>query len=91
MSTFGLIKSFDIDNGELNALSREQSFVLGYELSSIDHRLKCGDAIEQIVHADNRQRIASACDDNNRTYQLTWMHGDASESWMMLQVEATIV
>ena len=88
MSEFGLIKSFDIDSGELDKLSREQSFVLGYELASIDHRLKLADGFEQIVHADNRERLAKACADENREHQLTWMHGDASESWMMLRVEA---
>ena len=89
MSTFGLIKSFDIDSGELNELSRGQSFVLGYELSSIDQLLKTGDAINQTVHADNRLRLVKSCEDEGRAYELTWMQGDESESWMMLKVEAS--
>ena len=89
MSTYGLIKSFDIDNGELDRLSRVESFVLGYELALIDQRLKAGDAFSQMVHADNRTRLEKSCHDEDRVFELTWMHGDASESWMTLTVEAS--
>lgn len=32
---FGLIESFDIDGNQLDGLSRQDCFVLGYELASI--------------------------------------------------------
>lgn len=86
MAEFGLVKSFRIDNGELEGLSQQEIFVLGYELAQIDHALKTGDDIRQPVHAENRSRIASSCADAGRPHSITWMPGDASESWLLLEV-----
>jgi len=86
MSKFGLVKSFEIDNGELDHLRPKDCFVLGYELARIDSLLATGEAISQPVHADNKNRIESSCRDAERTYRLNWMAGDCSESWMMLEV-----
>lgn len=84
---FGLIKSFSIDNGELEGLSPQECFVLGYELATIDERLKVAAAWTQMVHAENRTRIEDACAKSGRTCRLTWMEGDASEMWLILIVE----
>jgi len=89
MSEFGLIKSFQIDNGELDGLTAQECFVLGYELAQIDQLLKATTEIHQPVHADNRTRIAAACDDAGRSYRLTWLQGDVSESWLLLEVAAS--
>lgn len=86
MSEFGLIKSFQIDSGELDGLRPQECFVLGYELAQIDQLLKATKAIHQPVHADNQARIRSACEDAGRAYQLTWLPGDVSESWLLLEV-----
>jgi len=86
MSEFGLIKSFSIDNGELDGLSAQECFVLGYELAQVDQLLSSGQPIRQPVHADNQCRIESSCRDAGREYKLTWMLGDESESWMLLDV-----
>jgi hypothetical protein len=86
VANFGLKKSFGIDSGELDGLSSQQCFVLGYELADIDHLLKAGDGIHKPVHADNRQRIEAACRDVSRPYHLTWLPGDSSESWLLLEV-----
>lgn len=87
MASFGLIRPFDIDDGQLDGLTPQQCFVLGYELAQIDHRLTMPDAIEgQLVHAENRDRIEGACVKANRPHKLTWMEGDLSESWMTLDV-----
>ena len=86
MANFGLKKSFDIDDGELDALSSQQCFVLGYELAQIDHLLESGEGIDKPVNADNRQRIEAACREAGRPHQLTWLQGDSSESWLHLQV-----
>lgn len=86
MSEFGLEKSFDIDNGELDNCSSEQCFVLGYELAQVDNLLSLDEAIHKPVNADNRTRIESACQDSGRPYQLRWLPGDRSESWMLLDV-----
>lgn len=86
MSNFGLIKSFGIDNGELDAMSAQECFVLGYELAQIDALLERGDEIHKPVHADNRSRIESACRDAGADFRLNWLPGDLSESWLLLEV-----
>ena len=53
MAEFGLIKSFDIDNGELDGFTPQQCFVLGYELCQIDEALKRSDPISKPVHAES--------------------------------------
>ncbi len=86
MSEFGLVKSFQIDNGELDGLRPQDCFVLGYELAQVDQLLKGTTGIRQPVHADNRERIESACNDAGRPFQLAWLSGDVSESWLLLEV-----
>lgn len=86
MANYGLIKSFDIDNGELNELSHEQCFVLGYELAQLDHLLTLDEGIRKPINADNRQRIEAACQHAGRPARIIWMPGDPSESWMLLEV-----
>ena len=88
MANFGLIKSFGIDDGELDEISSVESFVLGYELAQIDHLLELSDAIRKPIHAHNRERIEKACVDANRQFRITWLQGDHSESWLMLEVPA---
>ena len=90
MAKFGLIKSFGIDNGELDGLRPQQCFVLGYELAQIDHLLALGKPIRQPVHADNRDRIAASCADAWRLHRFSWMEGDESESWLLLEVPAAV-
>ncbi len=85
MTTWGMVKSFDVDNGELDGLTPSQCFVLGYELAQIDAAVKAGEAISTPVHALNRERIAKTFDLAGRGYSLTWLQGDASESWMQLE------
>ncbi len=85
---FGLIKSFDIDNGELDGLTHQEIFVLGYELAQIDNKLAQNERISQLVHADNQSRIEKACIDANRCFKLSWLQGDKSESWMQLEVSS---
>lgn len=83
---FGLIRVFDIDNGELDGLNPQECFALGYELAQIDGLLESGAAIHKPVHAENHDRIKSACEKTKRAFALTWMPGDSSESWMLLEV-----
>lgn len=86
MKQFGLIKSFEIDNGELRDLTQQECFVLGYELAQIDQLLVGDTPIHRQVHADNRSRIETSCQDAGREFTLSWMDVDPSESWMMLHV-----
>lgn len=87
MAEFGLVKSFDIDNGQLDSVSQQQAFVLGYELAQIDGLLAAGVQISRPVHGDNFGRIEKSCNDANRSFKLTWSANDSSESWMQLEVE----
>lgn len=88
MAEFGLVKPFDIDDGQLDGLSPQQCFVLGYELAQIDALLELPHAISRPVHAANRRRIKRSCGDSGRCYSLTWASDDVSESWMQLEVQA---
>lgn len=86
MSDFGLLKSFGIDNGELDGLTPQQCFVLGYELAQIDTLLAGNEEINKPFNADNRTRIESACRDSGRPFAIQWLPGDVSESWMQVRV-----
>lgn len=84
MSGFELQKSFGIDHGELDGLSAQQCFVLGYELAQVERLLSQDTSIRKPINADNRLRIEAACRESGRKYQISWMPGDQSESWMLL-------
>ncbi len=88
MSRFELVKSFQIDNGELDGLRPQDCFVLGYELAMIDHLLLEPAPILRPVHAENRARIEASCKDACRLCQFSWMSDDASERWLRLEVPA---
>jgi hypothetical protein len=88
MAEFGLIKSFDVDDGQLDGISPQQCFVLGYELAQVDGLLAQPDAFTRIVHAENADRIRFACREAKLQFRLTWMEGDKSETWMWLEVGA---
>lgn len=85
MPEFNLQKTFDIDHGELDNTSPQQCFVLGYELAQVDSLLSSNRGIYKPINADNRDRIESACRTSGRSYKLTWLSGDPSESWMILE------
>lgn len=87
MAKFGLIKSFSIDDGELDGMTPQECFVLGYELAQIDNRLKSGESFSQMVHLDNRTRIEDACRDAGRTFKVSWLDNDPAESWLSLTVD----
>lgn len=88
MAQFGLVKSFHIDHGELDGLRPQECFVLGYELALIDCLLERGCEISRPVHAENNMRIEESCQDAGREFLLAWLPGDASESWMQLDVRS---
>ena len=89
MTTWEPVRPFDIDNGELDGLSLQEAFVLGYELAQIDALFDSGESFAKPVHAKNADRIKAEADRRGRKYQLTWLTEDSSESWMWLNVEAT--
>ena len=85
---FEHVRSFGIDNGELDGLSPENVFVLGYELAMVDAQIGKGEALRRSVHAENSVRIESELKRLERQYEIGWMSDDASESWLYLEVEA---
>ena len=86
MSKYGLVKSFDIDDGQLDGIPPHQCFVMGYELALIDEALKRPEPIGKPVRIENRQRILKAVKDAGRYCRLTFMQDDVSESWLRLEV-----
>src|SRR5690606_34881181 len=84
MADFNLQKSFNIDNGELDGLSPQECFVLGYELAQIDSLTTYGAPFEKPVHAANKERIEKSLE--GLPYELKYMSDDVSETWMLLTV-----
>lgn len=87
MAQYGLIKSFDIDNGELDGIPPHECFVLGYELADVDCELKGRLPINRPVHVQNLERIRKSIAYAGRTGSLTFVADDPSESWMLLLVD----
>lgn len=86
MSDFGLVRPFGIDDGELDGLRPNEIFVLGYECCKIDELLEKPDAICELLHAENIDRIVSQVKRKGRDYHVTFMASDQSESWVQLDV-----
>jgi len=84
---FALVESFGIDDGQLDVLSRQMCFVLGYELALISQRAETElDEFQVTVHAENEQRLTAALEKRGRSRIMTWMAGDSSEGWLLLTV-----
>jgi hypothetical protein len=83
---FGLVRSFGVDEGELNGIAPHKAFVLGYELAMIDALIEAGGEISTMMHVENRGRVAAELEKHGRDHRFIWCAGDASESWMQLIV-----
>jgi len=87
MSDFGLIRPFAIDNGELEGMTPQQIFVLGYELAQLDHLIdKCKYGFTKMFHAANIERLELKLKSCDRGWEIRWMDSDQSEEWVMLSV-----
>jgi len=87
MAEFGCVEPFDIDDGELDGLTPQQCFVLGYELADISRRAELlEDSFGALVHSSNRERIERALQKRGRDCRFGWAGDDRSESWMHLWV-----
>ena len=80
--------SFGIDRDELDGLTPQQCFVLGYELAQVDSLLRQPDAFSKPIHSANRERISKRCVAAGRPHFWEWMPDDKSENWLYLKVEA---
>lgn len=88
MAEFRSEFKFDIDDGELEHVSRAVAFVLGFELGLLYQLAQQGTAYQGVVHADNRERIARLCAKFGRTLALRWSPADRSEDWLEMTMGA---
>lgn len=86
---FGLIESFNIDNGELDGLTPQEVFVLGYQLASISVKAELHDGpFHAVFNAANWDRIEVAMSKRDRHFNLVRMPGDLSENWCEIFVDS---
>lgn len=86
---FGLVESFAIDEGQLDSLSKQDCFVLGYELATIATKAETDSGrFSSLIHASNLDRIKAALEKRGRKFRANWMAGDIGEEWVQLFVEA---
>lgn len=86
-----LLESFNIDDGQLDGLTPQTCFVLGYELSQVSRRAEADRTEWRIpIHAENQSRVATALVKRNRPHLITWMPNDLSEGWLELLVYESI-
>lgn len=84
---FEQCEPFGIDDGELDGLSPQECFVLGYELCEIHSLAAIPDQeITKTVHAANKDRIEASLIRRGRPFLLRWPQDDVSESWMYLTI-----
>lgn len=84
---YHLERSFMCDNGELDGLTPQQIFVLGYEMCQVGEMIDSISAASKPVHSRNQDRIRQWCEKSGRKYTLTYMPDDPSEDWMLFRVE----
>lgn len=82
--------SFGIDDGELDGLRPVDCFTLGYELALV-REVYCNlpEGGCWPVHAENVERMQRALEESHRQWEMRWMQGDSSESWMQLTILPT--
>jgi ActR/RegA family two-component response regulator len=68
-----------IDNGELNNLTNEECFVLGYEMASAVNNIKKGTK-EYLIHSKNEKRIGKAIESFNIHYSRKYL----DKNWINL-------
>jgi len=83
---FGLVESFDIDNGELDGLTPQNCFVLGFELAQIIALARHPGGSQRPVHLANKARIEKHLRKAPRQFKLEYMP-DGSETWAWLALE----
>lgn len=87
MADFGLIESFGVDDGELDGLSLQECFVLGYEFATITSRVDNGETeFETLIHMSNAVRLERALQEREVSTRLAFCHDDKSETWAILKV-----
>jgi len=86
---FSNFESFLVDDGQLEGMTPQQCFVLGYELHSVASLAESrDDKINKTVHAANIERIEAFLRARGRDWNWMWPSDDVSESWVYLTILA---
>jgi signal-transduction protein with cAMP-binding, CBS, and nucleotidyltransferase domain len=81
-TSFGLIEPFDIDDGSLNAISRQECFCLGAEFMAFRQRLEKGSAFTDYFLADNAARLTKMAERAQRFVESR----PAEKGWTLITV-----
>lgn len=76
MAEFHCKESFSIDEGELDGLSSQKCFVLGYELAMITDHWDAGGVPDKPVHPENRDRLEAAAERRGVGVEFAVYHDD---------------
>lgn len=79
--------SMEIDDGQLDGLTPQECFLLGYEYATITANIRAGEPFESLVNADNSDRIKLFCRSVDARYSMEWNRRDQSEGWKFLVFE----
>jgi len=82
MAEYTLVEPFDIDDGSLNSLSKQECFVLGVEWASIRARLLAGERFVDLCHESNAQRIEKMAERHGRYVE----HHPCGDGWSRIFV-----
>lgn len=72
---YQMVEPFYVDDGELDGLSPQQIFVLGFEFSQIRTRLFQEMAFDMPFHSENESRVRKMLDRHNAVYEI-YIHDD---------------
>ncbi len=82
---WGLVEPFDIDDGELDGVSRQTAFCLGYEFCEFRRALERGGPIRQTAHTENAGRLKRMCIRRGRKFKAEPCPGCEAD-WTYLDV-----
>jgi hypothetical protein len=82
---FTIVEPFDIDNGELDGISPQNIFCMGYEFCQVRDMLVSGETISKPVHSDNASRIKRMCIRQRRLVKIDTMR----DGWSWMEVADT--
>jgi hypothetical protein len=84
MMTYRLVDSFDIDDGSLAALTKEQCFALGTEWEAFRARVLAGESFTSLCNSANAARLALLAERHGKFVE----HHIHSPGWSIIFVGA---
>ena len=82
VAEFGLMESFEIDDGQLDNVSRTDAFAMGVEWQMFRTRLESGRPFSTLVIAENAERLTKLAERSRRFVESR----PASGGWASLTV-----